>query len=245
MHFVDAPDVPGQTCSPFDLETLMSTPADFDPALVTYCFNAFVGCINVSGRQVVVMQGLGELATASALCFFHTVSHLSIVHPVLRVLEDIQQRYTKVFPANIDFHGHKFSHAMNAIHSVFIRSADRRHFTWDDYQPPNGERAVVAQALLKLARFGYQRTQKTKVPRLALRFALHSLSLDPLSQTSIVADCLSIIAVDLGCDVSNAGAATTDERCVFASQTTITLTLNQRTSRAGFEPDNSGAHGNG
>jgi len=227
------------------LELLMSTPADFDPALVTYCFNVFVGCINVSDCQVVVMQGFGELATASALCFFHTISHLSIVHPALRVLEDIQQRYAKVFPANIDFHGHEFSHAMNAIHSVFIRSADRQHFTWDDYKPPSDEHAIVAQALSKLARFGYQRTQKTKAPRLTLRFALHSLSLDPPPSTSIVADCLSIIAIDLGCDVSNTGAATVDERCVCASQITITLTLNQRTSRAGLEPDNSGAQNNG
>jgi len=208
------------------LELLMSTPADFDPALVAYCFNDFVGCINVSDCQVVVMQGFGELAAASALCFFHTISHLSIVHPALRVLEDINQRYTEVFPANVDFHGHTFSHAMNAIHNVFIRSVDRRHFTWDDYNPPNDEHAVVAQVLLKLVWFGYQRTQKTKAPRLTLRFALHTLSLDPLPPTSIVADCLSIIAIDLGCDVSNTGAATTDERCVPASQITITLTLN-------------------
>jgi len=162
------------------LELLILTPADFDPALVAYCFNVFVGCINLSDRGVVVMQGLGELATASALCFFHTVSYLSIVHPALRVLEDIQQRYAKVSPANTNFHGHKLFHVMNAIHSVLIRSADRRHFTWDRYKPPNDEHALVAQALLKLARFGYQRTQQTKVPRLTLRFALHSLSLDPL-----------------------------------------------------------------
>jgi len=87
---------------------------------------------------------MGEPAAASALYLFRTVSRLSIVHPALRVPEDIQQRYTEVPLANIDFHGYKFSHAMNAIHNVFIQSADRRHFTWDGYKPLNDERAVVA-----------------------------------------------------------------------------------------------------
>jgi len=163
------------------------------------------------------MQGLEQLATLSALCFFHTISHLSIMDPTSSALKDVIKRYAKPFPADIDFHGHQFSHAMNTIHRAFIRSVDRRRFTWGDYKPPGDEHIVVAQVFVKLARFGYQRTQHTKVPRLILRFALYSLSLDPLPPTPVIADCLSIIAIDLGCDVPTTGSTALDERCVSTS----------------------------
>ena len=221
------------------LESLMATPTSFDPALVTYCFVAFIGCINTSNCEVTITQGLEQLATVSAMCFFHTISHLSIMDPTSSVLDDINQRYTRIFPPETDFHGHGFSHAMDVIHRVFIRSADRRRFTWDDYKPPSDEYTLVAQTLEKLAKFGHQRTQRTKVPRLILRFALYSLSQDPLPPTPIIANCLSIVAIDLGCDVSYTGAMTLDERCAPPLWIVTALTLNQRTGGAGFEPYNS------
>jgi len=220
------------------LEPLMSTPTDFDPAFVTYCFDVFIGCINVSGRAVVVVQGLEPLATVSALCFFHTISQLSTVDPASSVLKDVNQRYNKIFRASTNFRGHQFSHAMNAIRWVFVRSAYRRHFTWDKYKPPGDEHIVVSQTLLKLPQFGYQRTQEMKVPRLILRFALHFLSPDPLPPTPVVADCLSIVAIDLDLEVPNTGATTADAGYVHTSQITTTLTSNQHTSGGCFEPDN-------
>ena len=45
-----------------------------------------------------------------------------------------------------------------------------------------------------------------------LRCALYFLSLGVVAPTSAISDSLTIIAIDLGCDVSNAG--TLDERCV-------------------------------
>ena len=95
------------------------------------------------------------------------------------------------------------------------------------------------------AELEYRKTQHRKVPRQTLRFAFHSLSLDPLPPTPVVADCLSTIATDLGCDVSSIGSATFDERCVHMSETTTPLTLNQRTSGANFELDNSETQNNG
>jgi len=219
------------------LEPLMSTPTDFDPALVAYyCFNVLVGCINAGDREVVVIHGLEQLAMASALCLFYTISHLSIMDPTSSVLKDVNQHYEMVFPADIDFCGHQFSHVMNAIHRVFIRTIDRRNFTWDGYTPPSDEHVLTARALIKLAQFGYQRTQQTKVPRMTLRFALHSLSLDPPPPTSVIADCLSIIAIDLNCDISRIGVTTPDERCAHTLQINTVLTLNQCAGR-GFEPD--------
>ena len=220
------------------LESLMTTPTNSNPVLVVYCFNVFAGCINTSDRKVVVTQGLERLAAASALCLFYTVSHLSVMDPTSSVLKDISQRYAKIFPAGVDFHNHTFTHTMNAIHRVFIRSVDRQRFNWGDYKPPSDEYIVVAQTLVQLAQFGYQRTHRTKVPRLILRFALYSLSQDPPPPTLVIADCLSIIAIDLGCDVSNTGAATLDERCVHPLRIVTSLTLNKRAGGAGFEPDN-------
>jgi len=184
------------------LESLMTVPTNFNPTLVEYCFNTFVGCVDAGSGEVVVTRGLEQLATVSTQCFFHTVPHPPVMDPASSVLKDIHRRYTKVFPTNIDFRDHQFSHNMNAIHRVFIQFAvDRKNFKWSAYTPPSDEHTIVADTLVKLAQFEYKRPQQMKVPRLTLRFALRSLSLDPPPPTPVVVDCLSIIAVDLGCDV--------------------------------------------
>jgi hypothetical protein len=68
--------------------------------------------------------------------------------------------------------------------------------------------------MVEAAQAEYERTQQRKTPRWILRFALDSLSLDP-PPTSVVADCLEIIAIDLGCDVSN--ITTLDERYICSN----------------------------
>ena len=83
---------------------------------------------------------------------------------------------------------------------------------WKDYNPSGGEYVIVASALAKLARFEYRRRGRWKVPRWLLRFAFHSLSQHPLPQTSVIVDCLSIIAIDLGCNLTN---TTQHERYVY------------------------------
>ena len=84
---------------------------------------------------------------------------------------------------------------------------------WDDYKPSSDEHVIVSHALAKLAQFEYRRRGHRKVPRWLLRFAFHSLSLQPLPTTSVIIDCLSIIALDLGCGSSN--TTTLHERCVY------------------------------
>ena len=54
--------------------------------------------------------------------------------------------------------------------------------------------------------------QRRKVPRWILRLALESLPLDPSSPAPGFADYLTIIAIELGYDVSN--VTTLDERFV-------------------------------
>ena len=196
------------------LETMTSMFTSFNPALVVSCFEVFTGCINVSNREVVIIKGSEQLATVSALCFFHTLSHLLVMDPASSVVRDIRQRYAKIFPPNVDFRGHEFSHTMNATQSLFIRSGK---YQWSDYEPPSEEYTLVSHAFLKLVQLKYQRTEPPQVPDWILHFALHSLSLDLLPPTAVIADCLSIIAVDLDCDVSNIATTALDERYVHVS----------------------------
>jgi len=152
--------------------------------------------------EVAITQVLEQLATASAMCFFNTVSHLLVTNPTSSVLEDVPQHYLEIFPAQINFHGPQSYHTVNAARCLLIRWRGRRSFFW----------SVVAHNLAKVARFRYQSTQRAKVPRLILRFALHSLSLDPPPSISIATDSLSIIAIDLVCDMSDIRTTTLDER---------------------------------
>jgi len=192
--------------------TTMVALANVDPTLVD-CFDIFVGCIKVGSYSIVVVEGLEELAAVSALGLFNTISHLLGTDPTSHVLGDLRQRYAKVFPGFFDFHGHRFHRVMTVVHSLLTQSRDHWSIGWSDYKPPTHELTILSHNLITLARFEYQRTEQINVPGWILRFAFHILPLDPPPPTSVVADCLSIIAIDLGCDVSNAGPTIlSDER---------------------------------
>ena len=196
---------------------MIIAPADFHPALVTDCFSAFVGCINVSDGKVVIVQGLEQLATVSATCFLRTFHRLSVTDPTSSVLADVRRRYRKVFPFGADFTGLPFRYTVAGIHALVSRRWNPQHVRWDDYGPSAQEHIVFARGMAEAARVGYQKTQRRKVPRWILDFMLCSLSLSRPPLAPVIADCLSTIAIDLGCDVSITGVPTLDERCVHIS----------------------------
>ena len=218
----------------------MTTLVDFNPTLVVDCFNIFISCINANNRNVVVLQGAEKLATLSAVCFLRTFHHLSVMDPTSGVLADLRQRYNRVFHSGTDFRSLPFYHTM-----IRINNSVDRPVRWGNYRPPTRGHIPVSQHMAEAARIGYQKSQPQKVPRWILRFTLHSLSLDPPPPTPAVATWLSIIAIDLGCDILNTRATTLDERCVCISQMTITLTSNQCTCGASFESDSSGTYNDG
>jgi len=196
----------------------MATVAASEPSLVERCFDILTGCVGVINHNVVVTQGQEQLATASATCFLRTFSHLSLMDPTSGVLAGVRRHFNRVFPPETDFRGFPpFHYTLGAIHRLL--SPDREHHSrieWQDYKPPDHERAVVARALTELAQSEYRRSgRRKKVPRWIIRFALHSLSLDPPPSTSVVVDCLSVIAIDLGCKVPSARTATLNERYVL------------------------------
>ena len=204
--------------------TAMIGLADFDPALVVDCFNILASCVKVINNHAVTTQGLEQLATTSAICLLRTFSHLSAMDPTSGVLIDVRQRYNRVFPPWTNFAGLPFFHTLGSIHNLFHPDYGNLLFGWDDYRPSSHEHLTVAHALAKLAQFEYRRRERRKVPRWILRFALYTLSQDPLPPIPAVVDCLSIIAIDLDCDISPAGAMTLDERYDRASQLLIFLT---------------------
>jgi len=194
----------------------MTTLGSFDPALVSACFDILTGCVSIINGKAVIPQGSEELAAQSVLCFLRTLSHLTTMGQASGVFEDMRRRYVKTFPVWTDFEGLPSSHRFCIIHNIFHShtSNEMAKYTyphwlkiqWRDHKLSSAERV----ALIQLARFEYQWKRPQKVPRWILCYAHHLLSRDFLPSTSTIADCLSIIATDLGRTVPY--ATTLDER---------------------------------
>jgi len=218
--------------SALDYLATMALP-DFDSTLVASCFNILFGCVKTTNGSVLINQGSEKLATMSALCCLHTLSHLKATYPLPMVLGGIRQRYTRVFRPETKFDNLPFSHTLGVIHRVFYPThAGRAYYLgnpveetlytwsvegvqrvrWENYTPSSDEHVIVARALTRLASFESWRRSGKKVPRWLLGFALHSLSQDPSPPASVVVSCLTIIAIDLGCDVPKTMAS--DDRYV-------------------------------
>ena len=201
---------------------------DFNPTqFVGGWFDIFLICTQVTNGNATVIQGFEWLAERSSLFCLHMLSHLVVADPMPKVLEDVRQRYTRIFPSRTDFRGLPASHTLGVIHSVlcsnltedlentlltegpmrpiFVVRPPRWRVQWNDYRPSGSDHTTIARALTKFAQFEYKRSgQHAKVPRWLLRFALHSLSQDPPPSPSVIFDSLSIIAIDLGCNIQNA-----------------------------------------
>ena len=201
---------------------VMTTLAEFNPTLISACFNALIGCVAVVGGKVVITQGSEGLAEAAAMCCLRTLSRLAAVDPTLSVLKDARKRYTRTFPSETHFEGLPPDHSLGAIHDIFHSSPPK--IQWKAYRLLGDDQVTLAHTLVQLARKHVpDATQNTwgtllrpkrrvKVPRWILRFALHHLSQGLPPPTSIIIDCLSIIAIDLGCAVLD--TVVTDERYV-------------------------------
>lgn len=213
--------------------TTIVTLAGLNPTLVTDCFNVLIGCVKVIGSELVITPGLERLATVSAVGFLRTFTHLSTTDPVSHVLAHIHQRYTAAFPPDIRLDDLPFSYTFCAIHSLFYR---HQRYWWVQQRNPGPsaqELTPVIRALTELAQSKYRRREdgRKKVPRWILGFAMQSLLRNPHLPTSATVDCLSILAIDLGCNISNPETTNLRGRCVHALLTMIPLTRNQPSIR--------------
>ena len=201
--------------------------ADFDPALVVDCFNIFLGCVKTIDGRLVIAQGMEQLAAASSLCCLQTLSHLLATDPTSKIFWDTCMSYARTFRFAPELDGLPFSYILRIIHRISRRHVPphlqcQQQVQWEGYGPPSSEHASVAHALVEVSRFEYQWGKRDRVPCWILRFAFHSLSQSPLPPATVVVDCLSIIAIDLGCDTSSVRAS--GERCVRILRVSALLT---------------------
>lgn len=183
----------------------------FDPTLVVDCFNIFIGCVTIANRKVAVVQGMEQLAAPSANALYRTFYHLSLVDPASGILDDIRRRFRRIFPENADFRGFPSYHTVFALGVLVNTFWAKMNSRCLGYKLPWEESIPVARSLVKVAQEEFQQTQQKKVSRWILCIALEVLSSDPPAPLSAIADCLMIVAVDLGVDVHN--IATLDDRC--------------------------------
>jgi len=213
--------------------------ASFDPDLISACLDILAGCVSNVGGKVAILQGSEELAELSALCCLSTLSHITAVDPATSVFKGVRRRYIKTFPIETDFRNVPSYHRFCIIHNIFhpshkrVDSQGRYHIDhrpqirWRDYKLSSREH----DALVRFARFEYQRKQR-KVPRWIIHYSHHVLSLDPVPPVSVIADCLSMIAMDLGLSTAFLG-----ERYVHVRLISTLLTKNQYMGEGPFEPD--------
>ena len=209
----------------------MTTLGSFDPVLVSACFDILSGCVSIIRDKVVIPRESEELAALSVLCCFRTLSHLTTLGPTPGVFEDMRRRYVETFPLDTKFEGLPASHCFWMIRTIFYSppfnksppNYVRRHLPdiqWKDHKLSSAERV----ALVQLGQFEYRMGRPQEVPSWILSFAHHLLSQVPLPPDSVVADCLLIIAIDLGLTVSN--TTFPNERYVYIQRIFALLTEN-------------------
>jgi len=187
------------------------------------CFNIFMGCISVINNNMVITQGSEQLATASAICFLSTFSHLLVRDPRSSVIKDIRHHYKRVFQNWPRFNDLPSFYTFQTIHSVFYPRDRDWSFSLGDSRLPNHEHILCSHAQVKIA-------QSWDPPNWTSGFVLHSLFLDPLPSISVIVDCLSIIAIKLRCNFTRPINTILDKRYVYIQHTLITLTPTQCTN---------------
>ena len=212
------------------LKTILSLPG-LNSAVVLDCFGVFSGCISVVDHSMaMVVRGSEQLAEISATCFLDAFTQLLSTETTSTVVKDMRKRYRKVFPSLANLRGLPSPFVAKAIHHLFAGRWGRPVLNWGDYNPSADKLVPFAHTLARVAQIEYRRRrEKPKVPRWLLRFAFRFLSQDPLPPTSVIVDCLTMIAIDLGCHTPNINVVAKDgidQGCVYTYKIiTFLLTL--------------------
>jgi len=181
----------------------------FDPQLAATYVGVLLECVNVEDDRVTERPGSEQAARAASICLLRA---LSCVDWTVMADEDTFERYALTIPPSANFEGLLCRHTMSAIHALLVNHKGR-WLDWTDYKPHPPEYVFFANALDDVVR-ARASLVGLKVPRWTLRFVLHSLSIslsqDPPPPTPVIIACLSIIAVDLGCDISSTSGLTSE-----------------------------------
>lgn len=175
------------------------------PALVAGCFRIFASCITANQGEVVVTPGLERLAILSAGGFFRTLLLLMAIDPTSSVpaLEDLRRSHSRMFSYASGFVTPQFNTTMTIANRFVCQPKNPSDLRWHSCALSSEERIILALNMQEAAQVAYQRIQRGKVPRWILRFVLDSLSLDPPPPVPVIINCLEIVAIDLGYDLSD------------------------------------------
>jgi len=141
------------------------------------------------------------------------ISRMGLYQRYKAVPGDLYQQYKGVFPPMDMLSNLPFYHTITAVHSL-ITGDSPDHLNWDGVDPSTPESLWLAHNFVKIA--WYQKNKGLgsgdQVDRWILRFSRHYLLLDPEPPLSVTADCLSIVAIELGCNISQSDAMDQDKR---------------------------------
>ena len=190
----------------------------FKTTIVVDCFNVLISCVSAaSDNRAVVLRGSEQLAEAAATCLIGAISHLLITDPASKVLEDIRQRYRRVFPPMVDLRGLPFYPTFSAVHNLFNKRGRPKGLDWEGIDHSTPENLSLMHNLVKIAWSRYRGSEGwRKVPRWVLRLLPHFLLQDPELPASATADCLAIVAIDLGCEIPESDVKSPDKRYALA-----------------------------
>ena len=196
------------------LASVLMSPG-FKTTIITDCFNVLTGCVSITDdNQVVVLRGSEQLAEAATGCLLGALSHSSVMDPGSNILKDVYRQYNRIFPPKANLQHLHFHHMINGVHYLFNRHDHPKGLSWKGVNPSTPENCLHMHSLVKVAWLCYQRLGlgQKKVPRWILHSAFHCLLWKPKLPASVVADCMLIVAIDLGCNVSDHDIRNPDKR---------------------------------
>jgi len=195
--------------------------------------DALLSCIKSNHDQI--LGGSQELEQAARVASLRLLHAISGVDPISTVVQGMPQHSVMITLHHANFKGLLCYHTINAIQILSGRKQEGHSVGWTVHKPRPQEYTLFTNTLVQAAH-EVKETQG-KVPRWVLRFVLHSLSLKPPLPASAIVNCLSIIAIDLGCDFSSTRSLTLDQRYVCARPMWMSLTQNKHTNGQDFNPD--------
>ena len=203
------------------LASIIMSPG-FKTTIVVDCFKVLTSSVSITdNNQAVVLQGSEQLAGTAAACLLGAVSHSLVVNPKSNILKDIHQEFDRIFLPTINLRSLPFYPTISAVQNLFNGNDHPKGLSWEGIDPSTPGNLLLVHILVKIAWLRYRKLGlegQKKVPRWVLRFSFHCLLQDPEPPVSVIADCLLIVAIDLGCNVSDCDVRNLDKRYVGLAQ---------------------------
>jgi len=179
------------------------------------CLKILISCIRVTNHRMVVIRGCEKLAPTAAACLLGAISYLLRVDPTSKILTDMDQQYGRIFPPAVDPRRFPLSHMICGVHGLLTRLGRPKGPSWNDAGPSVPRNLLFGHHCAMAAWLNYRGIGSgglKKVPRRTLRDSLRSLLRDPEPPVSIITNCLTVVAIDLGCDISEGDVRSLDIR---------------------------------